>query len=175
MNMELMLLGTRLDAGLDAVQAREVWRGFRVANGWAAKAPLLSVPGSNLKVDKSALPTYSLSLAPSTLGGHNVCSFSTPDCRRGCVAFNGNGRYDRTMAARALRVAFLYANPSAFVALACAELRDGVAKHGRVGCRLNTFSDIPWEKVCPWLLSIPGVVFYDYTKNWARRSSPSYR
>jgi len=79
------------------------------------------------------------------------------------------------MAARALRVAFLYANPSAFVALACAELRDGVAKHGRVGCRLNTFSDIPWEKVCPWLLSIPGVVFYDYTKNWARRSSPSYR
>jgi hypothetical protein len=172
--MELHLLGAQLERVAPAA-ARRCWRDYRVTNGWAPDAPLVAPPGSNLKVDKSSLPTWSLSLAPATSGGHNVCGNSSPDCRRGCVAHNGNGRYDSVTAARALRVQFLYDHPSEFLALVGAELDRAVERFGRIACRLNTFSDLPYEVLAPWLVGErPAVEFYDYTKLWARRSRPNY-
>lgn len=40
-----------------------------------------------------------------------------------------------------------------------------VCKGGIFACRLNVFSDVPWEELCPELFGLhPDVMFYDYTK-----------
>ena len=75
------------------------------------------------------------------------------------------------MQARILRTRWLFANPAAFCSLAAAEIDAAYRIHGkRLRVRLNTFSDVPWERVAPWLFTGPRrhVRFYDYTKGWRR-------
>ena len=175
MNLELALLGAHIDPDYSPTLALAEWRAFRIANGWAPRARFLSWPGVNLKLRKDKVrATLGLSLAPAFSSGiANVCSHSTPVCRAGCLAFNGNGRYAETRDARSLRVGFVLANPSAALALVSEELRLAARKYGRIACRLNVFSDIPWEVVAPWLFARHRYVrFYDYTKNWRRRVLP---
>jgi hypothetical protein len=43
-----------------------------------------------------------------------------------------------------------------------------------VGVRLNAFSDIDWENICPWMYDIPQVIAYDYSKRWDRVPQPNY-
>jgi hypothetical protein len=135
----------------------------------------MTEPGDNMKLDKSVTPTYGLSLAPHSLSGYNVCPSSTPTCRAGCVAYSGNGGFSGVAAGRVLRVAFLAAHPEHFVTLLDAEIRKGKAKAERKGqdgiaVRLNTFSDLPWHTLTPWLFTDhPDVQFYDYTKVWTRQ------
>jgi hypothetical protein len=78
MNLETFLLAAPVDRTYDPVQAKKDWQAFRVTNGWAPRARLLSWPGTNIKLDKGAIATLGSSLAPSRSGGHNVCSYSTP-------------------------------------------------------------------------------------------------
>ena len=115
-----------------------------------------------------------LALAPhSTSGVADVCPFSTEGCRKGCVAFAGNGSFPAVLRARQARTAFLLAYPLAFLTL-LVDLIDRESKRGAAAVRLNGFSDIRWERVLPeWFWSRwENVVFYDYTKHTVR-SRPS--
>lgn len=44
------------------------------------------------KVDK--VMTYCLYLAPAKTSGYNVCPFSTPECRKGCLATSGRAKVE---------------------------------------------------------------------------------
>jgi hypothetical protein len=161
---------------LTQADAKAAWAEFRTARGWKGYRPILTKPDENQKLEKSGADAlvYGLSLAPAILSGNNVCAFSTPECRRGCVAFSGNGRYDKVTNARICKTQFLVADPSAFTTCVIGELEQARDKLGdRLGVRLNTFSDIPWETIHPAML-VPGIRFYDYTKDWSRTSTDRY-
>lgn len=174
------LLETRWDF-IALGEAKAQWAAHRAAHGAAELcAPLLTAPGDNAKLNKTEKHgnvVFSLSLAQSDTSGHNTCRFSTPDCRRGCVSFAGKGELDSVQAGRIRRTTFLVDNPSAFFTLLFHEIERAWAKYGRaLSVRLNTFSDIPWERVAPELFErFPAVTFYDYTK-WATRADlpPNY-
>jgi hypothetical protein len=161
----------------------------------------LTPPGANLKLAKDdRVVSYGLALAqantvglvkvrvwtdnPSWMGGRSwhwkvmrltTCPFSTPACRAGCVSQNGNGRYDKVQQARQLKTRFLLEHPNEFCSLLAHELDTAMRKHGaRLRVRLNTFSDIRWEEIAPWLLR-GDVTFYDYTKDWSRVAPANYR
>lgn len=132
-------------------------------------APLLTPPAANVKIAKSEVPGWSLSLAPansSTVA--NVCAYSTPTCRRYCVAYSGNGGFPLIARARAWKVALLSERPGLFVRLLAHEIRSA-ARSGAITVRLNVFSDLRWELIAPELFTIEGVKFYDYTKHPASK------
>lgn len=107
-----------------------------------------------------------LSLAPAMSSGVvNVCAYSTPECRAHCVAGSGNGRAWNVTAARAARTHLLAADPVAFLSLLTGDIVDA-ARGRRLAVRLNTFSDVRWERVLPaWFWHrFRAVRFYDYTK-----------
>jgi hypothetical protein len=137
-----------------------------VEHGYASVPPLLSPPASNVKMAKSATPTYGLSLAPADMSGDwNTCTWSTPLCRNACVLVTaGKGTLPSVRAARVLKTRFLGEHPQAFVTILHDELRRAVLKHGAIVARLNVASDLRWERIAPSLLATPGVGFYDYTK-----------
>jgi len=165
---------------IDAKEARARWRAWRVAKGVGPNVPLLTAPDGNSKMRRSGRPDYSLSLAPAYTSGHNVCANSTPTCRKGCVAFSGRGTSPTgnsggtVISGRILKNKFLIEDRDAFCSLVKAEILQAVKKHGAVGCRLNAFSDIPWEEVAPWMLQIPQVTWYDYSKLLGRTPPPNY-
>lgn len=158
---------------MDSDEARAEWASYRVANGFGPIAPLLTPPAWNTKLAKGTkigVADYGLCLAPANLSGHNVCPFSTPDCRRGCVAFAGKGELPRVIAARVLKTRFLADHPSAFVTILRDEIKRAHDKHGdALAVRLNAFSDLRWERIAPWIFTMfADVQFYDYTKDWNR-------
>lgn len=175
---------------IDHQVALKTWRAYRIANGYSADVRLLTEPTGNAKLNKSGRLDYGLSLAPARTSGYNACPWSTPICRAGCVAFAGRGtgpagRSGHTITeARILKTRFLVEERDAFCTLVRDELANIVKrqrsiarkKHKKfraVACRLNVFSDIPWEKVAPWML-IPEVKFYDYSKGWHRVTPANY-
>lgn len=117
--------------------------------------------------------TGGLSLAPaSEAGGPTLCPQSTPQCRKFCVSGAGNAVFFTSVTlARIKLTQLLMSDPEAFV---CVMIHDIVnladkAKHLglRAAIRLNTFSDIEWENVCPEIFAVAssvGVQPYDYTK-----------
>ena len=162
----------------DPIAARATWDQWRVDHGYKPGRPLLSLPGENMKLAKGELVTYGLSLAQANTSGTNVCPWSTPSCRASCVAKNGNGRFSSVPEARTMKTRFLLAEPQAFCTLLAAEIDAAYRRHGKaLRIRLNTFSDITWERVAPWLFTGPrrNVRFYDYTKGWDRTPPPNYK
>jgi hypothetical protein len=157
-----------LKGTMDLEEARKQWADFRTAQGWKSCTPLLTPPTANAKFAKTLTFVYGLSLAPARGSGVNVCERSTRDCRAGCVAYAGKGMLPMVTNARITKTRFLYEHAEAFVTLLTAEIKAAVDKHGSVGVRLNTFSDLPWEDIAPWLFEIPGVTYFDYTKVWER-------
>jgi hypothetical protein len=182
-------------------ESKRCWEAFRVANGWGPRAPILSWDNSKFKKDVRVITcgvslaqantvglvtvrVWSTTPAPLWFGARtyrlvamhiNVCPFSTPACRAGCVSQNGNGRYDKVQQARQLKTRFLLEHPDEFCSLLAHELDVAYRKYGdRLRVRLNTFSDIRWEEVAPWLLR-SDVIFYDYTKDWSRVAPANYR
>ena len=159
-------------------EAKQAWADHRLANGLSAVAwPLLTDPTGNFKLNKSVVPTYGLALSPATSSGLNVCPSSTPECRKHCVSYAGKGALARVQRARIVRTTFLAANPQAFLTLLVDEVDRAVLKHGRINLRLNTFSDLAWERIAPWLFTRWGsaVAFYDYTKRWERETPENYQ
>lgn len=70
---------------------------------------------------------------------------------------------------RKIRTDFMMAEPLAFLRLLVHEIGTAHRKHDDLHVRLNTFSDIAWERVIPWMFAMfPDVQFYDYTKRWDR-------
>jgi hypothetical protein len=162
---------------IDVADAKARWFQFRLYNGWKAEAKILSEDTDNVKLGKSSKAGYrSLGLAlahAKTSGEYNVCRYATAKCAASCVADAGNGMYPSISQARVLKTQFLAHDPSAFVTLIAHEIDTFVAKHGKVAVRLNTFSDLTWETICPDLFTRWGdkVTFYDYTK-WPATERP---
>jgi hypothetical protein len=132
----------------------------------------------NRKIEKSKggelSATGSLSFFPHKLPSlGNACPAAVSGCISGCVSHNGNGIIPGVQLARiARRVAFSQAR-EAFLELLRWELEraNSIArKQGKAfGCRLNTFSDYPWESIFD-LSHYDRLRFYDYTKLQKRLS-----
>jgi hypothetical protein len=97
----------------------------------------------------------------------DLCAFSD-SCAQTCVAFSGNGSFSSVYKTRELKTKFLTFQTVSFMTLLVEELFQLTNKHGahNLAVRLNTYSDIRWERVAPWLFELfNGVQFYDYTKH----------
>lgn len=159
------------DAALDEVDlghARELWRHHRIRAGFAATAPrLMPEPEQNAKLAKSSTYTLGLSLAPHRLAGMgNVCTHSTPECRRVCLESSGQGWRSTVQAGRMVRTTFLAMYPLECRAMLRDELHRALQRHGRkaIAWRPNVLSDIPWHAE-PWVQSLPKRLrIYGYTK-----------
>lgn len=152
---------------VSVAKAKALWAAFRSEHGFAAAAPaLLTPPSANQKLAKTF--AYGLSLSPSDSSGINVCPNATESCRAACVAFAGKGAFHSVQRARITKTLFLVQHPEAFLRLVVHEIGKARNKHGDdLLVRLNTFSDIRWHVLFPWLFELfSDVQFYDYTKNW---------
>ncbi|HLO91573.1 MAG TPA: hypothetical protein VK172_10460 [Lentimicrobium sp.] len=134
----------------------------------------------NKKVSKQY--TYILYLSPANTSGYNVCSHSTPECRKGCLSESGRSGMEVTAGksiihdARIKKTKLFFEEQEYFMAWMIAEMKRFQAKAKKDGyyfsARLNGTSDIDWAKVLYNGKNIfeifPDVQFYDYTKNPAR-------
>jgi hypothetical protein len=148
--------------------ARAEYANVRARYGFKSAGSLLSEEISKLK--KSDGKNLGLAFMPAEASGlANVCAFAG-DCARDCVAFSGNGGFSSTQRVRLARLAFAIEQPRLFAVLLWDELR----MHSQddtypMNVRLNTYSDIRWEKVAPHLFEyFERANFYDYTKHPAR-------
>lgn len=128
------------------------------------------------KVDK--VMTYCLYLSPAKTSGYQVCPFSTPECRKGCLATSGRARIelqggiDMIKKARIKKTRLFFEQQDFFMDWLIAEIKGklGTATKNEMGfaVRLNGTSDIDWAKVIHRGKNIfqhfPTVQFYDYTK-----------
>ena len=103
-----------------------------------------------------------------------LCRNATIECSESCLVHTGqNPTSDMLFRAKFSKTRALLEEPRAFVRV----LYESVAWLSEIPgvtpfCRLNCFSDIPWEVFCPELLAeFPRVQFYDYTK--VPRRSPA--
>lgn len=157
--------------------AKQEWAEHRTRYGFKANATkLLTPPSANEKLAKSV--AYGLALSPALSSGFNTCPMSTASCRAACVAYAGKGAYSSVQRARQAKTTFLVENTLAFLRLLIDELDRATAKHGSsLVVRLNTFSDIDFAGIFPFLIDCyPVVTFYDYTKVWSRayHNIPNY-
>lgn len=164
-----------------AREALKSYNEFRLSLGSgkvSRGSALLTPPDANMKFAKTTRPIFGLSLAPhrdavrvlgeELLGDLNVCPWSTPSCREGCVAFAGNGEFHKVQRARAIKTAFAATRPADFLSILIDEIEGAARKDPDGAIRLNTFSDVAWERI------LPEAVFhllpaYDYTKGGIKR------
>jgi len=108
------------------------------------------------------------------LPGKVVCPDASPGCLKGCLNTAGIPyQLKGKLRARRGRVELLRTDPELFMARLLVELQRLMRQCRRLGVkpavRLNGTSDIPWEKIVPWLFSEwRDVQFYDYTKTLDR-------
>jgi hypothetical protein len=140
---------------------------------------LLSAGDDNFKTNKSDLAgrgisTYSLSLAPASTSGFNVCASASPGCISGCIFTSGNAMlFPRTILPARIAKTILYkTKPSIFMDRLITEIkwaeRLTSRKGNRLYVRLNVFSDIMWERETDIIERFPNVQFYDYTAHYVR-------
>jgi hypothetical protein len=163
-------------------EARQVRASIRGRYGFqATHSPLLTPPTGNEKARKgTGAPVWTLSLAPGASSDvAETCAFRGA-CSAPCVAHAGNGGFPTSVRGRQARTALLVEYPAHFLALLVAELDRATADSSgrrntrRVEIRLNTFSDLRWERILPaWFwVRYSRSRFYDYTKH-PLRSRPA--
>ena len=151
---------------------------------------------SNTKLEKindnsdQLILTAGLQLSPSYSSGYNTCAFAS-GCAKVCLTSTGHGQDHMLQTlpngekihyphvARIKRTLVFMEYRKQFMAQLIKEIKQHeriATKQGaRLAVRLNVFSDEEWEKIAPELWSIfPNVIFYDYTKNPFRKSTPKY-
>lgn len=148
----------------DIARAVQVFAEIRKECGFKSKGSLLSHEISKLKKDQTHIA--GLALLPATYSNlANLCAFAD-SCADDCVAYSGNGSFMTTQYARLARTEFLVKHPYEFFTLLTVELYEARKKYPDLAVRLNTYSDIRWERVAPWLFSyFKSIQFYDYTKH----------
>jgi hypothetical protein len=138
------------------------------ASQWELKNAPSLFSGNISKLQKDEKTTLGLALLPAKHSNiANVCAFAD-SCAESCVAFSGNGSFPSVYRSRMAKTALLTASPKSFMILLIDELFTAVGKVGaqNLAIRLNTYSDIRWERVAPWMFEMfKGVQFYDYTKH----------
>lgn len=139
----------------------------------------------NIKIEKNELSgkyfSTGLSLAPydKAIKGKSVCPYSTPTCREFCIDTSGFGGFKNAKKAKIKRTEFFLKNRAEFMRVLFIELSIFKLESEMKGLipvvRLNTFSDISWEKLPAKdgksiIDLFPEIRFYDYTKNPFRRN-----
>ncbi len=123
--------------------------------------------------------TYCIYLAPANTSGYNVCTHSTPECRKGCLATSGRARMEfirgntKIKNARIKKAKLFFEQRDFFMKWLSAEIAStkmiAENKKMNVAIRLNGTSDIDWNKVKLNNKSIfqhfSNIDFYDYTKD----------
>lgn len=149
---------------------------------------LLSAIKANTKIQKgiaSGYATFPLHLAPANLSGYEACVKRTVGCTHSCLNTAGRGKFTRTQLSRINKTKFFFEQRQTFLTQLVKEIRSGIKsakKQGLIPCfRLNTTSDIPWEKYTVEdgkniFQMFPDIQFYDYTKILGRKVShiPNY-
>jgi hypothetical protein len=114
-------------------------------------------------------------LRPADLSGYEVCPWSTAACRKICVLeHKGNAvKFKGVRNGRDAKTIRFFEDRQAFLADLHKDLDKLERKAAEQGlkpvCRLNTASDIAWEKVDPTIFTRhPSIQFYDYTKGIKR-------
>ena len=142
---------------------------------------LLNTNASNTKIMKTQTGTEyeiaSLSLMPDGI----LCpSQNIAGCKEPCLVFAGRGRMHSVAKARQSKSDLWHSDQAQFLAILKKEMAAFIKrceKRGKLAAfRLNTISDIPWEKHgIPQ--AFPTALFYDYTKLAARlgRTPDNYR
>ena len=119
-----------------------------------------------------------LHLAPASVSGADVCTWSVEGCRVGCLNYAGRGGialdasgWNKTQAARIRRTARMILYPEAFAHDLLAELdfirQQAEADGLGLAVRMNGTSDIAWHRVEPGLVAEVQKrcdVVYEYTK-----------
>lgn len=123
--------------------------------------------------------TYCIYLAPANTSGFNVCPYSTPECRAGCLATSGRAGMEliagktKIHDCRIKKSRLLKQHTHFFMQWLIAEIKYFQKKAKRDGVnfsiRLNGTGDIDWGKIFVDGKDIfnifSDIQFYDYTKN----------
>ena len=134
----------------------------------------------NLKVSNNL--TYIIYMAPASESGYNVCHFSTPECRRGCLSTSGRAAMsilagdNRVMNARIKKSKLFMEDQDFFMDWVIQEIsrykQQAENKGYEFSVRMNGTSDINWIETKRNDKNIfeifPDVNFYDYTKDPTR-------
>lgn len=138
---------------------------------------LLTVGTGNLKLGKSdknsKFLSCGVSLLPAKYSGYNTCKFHSNGCAINCINFAGLGKLSSTQNARLKKTKLFFENKDIFFKQLYQELHSFVKKakflKKKPVCRLNIFSDLPWEQIKPEIFSdFSSIQFMDYTK-WSSR------
>ena len=144
---------------------------------------LLSDASANTKLAKGISKGYlsfPLHLAPATLSGFETCPKRTPGCTAACLNTSGMGAFSTTQQSRINKTKFFFEDREGFLKQLVKEIRSAIksaTKKGMIPCfRLNTTSDISWEKYSiedgkNIFEMFPDIMFYDYTKVLGRKVS----
>lgn len=130
--------------------------------------------------------TYGIYLAPASTSGYNVCAYSTPECRLGCLNTSGRVAIDifsghtRIMDARIAKTKLFHEEQSFFMEWLIAEIKSNKLKAEKQGMyysvRLNCTSDIDWATIKHNGMNVfetfPTIQFYDYTKQLTKLFNP---
>lgn len=145
--------------------------GFSTSAAAVAGASLLTAPARNMKLDKSVIPAYGLTLQhyvqKLTTGlTVNACPWAG-DCVKMCVLDNGNGAYPEVQRARRAKTEFLALFPNHFAFILGFELARAVRMDGEILFRPNVNSDVEWQRIAPALCNgeIVDVKMYGYSKD----------
>lgn len=125
----------------------------------------------------SLLPARSLKAQPG-FQQVNACVGASAACVASCLVYSGRNDADPYNAVvKASRYRALLGDPQAFLRM----LSESIARHERRRehtdpfVRLNVFSDLPWELICPELFEVhQAMQFYDYTKVENRETPANY-
>jgi len=138
----------------------------------------------NFKLEKSnnadrGFYTYGLSMAPSTIGGPDVCAFASEQCRAACLFTAGRGSMSSVYNGRLAKKLAFFQHKADFLDKLHTELHSAeqiVSRYDlRLAVRPNVISDLPWERIDPTLFSDhPNVQWYDYTKRPGRVVPANY-
>lgn len=131
-----------------------------------------TVLSSNMKLEVDKLNGYEvlgIQMAPAKIAGYNVCPMASEQCESYCIFTSGRGRFHPTKMARIARKLLFFQDRPLFIKKLKIEIYKANIKAKKQGkklaIRLNVFSDIQWEKICPELFEqFNDVMFYDYTK-----------
>lgn len=131
---------------------------------------LLSDGKGNTKIAKNTMKTLYLALRPHKLNssGEDLCKFSTKECRAMCLNSSGMGGFDNVQKARLAKTDYFVSDRKTFLYQLWSEL-EKANKKGNIAIRLNTISDVDWEKefqsIEKSLGMLNNIQFYDYTKD----------
>ena len=156
---------------LDPADNRDTLNGYRADYGMNPVSNRVNMLKANgkLALDTGAgIKAFGLSLNPaSTHGQYNNCVWSTDGCEAACILDFAYQQAENVRNSRRALTDYLANDTAKFINHIAWEIEELISKHDEtIAIRLNTASDIRWERVAPVLFDTYGdrVYFYDYTK-----------